>query len=116
VPRLPLGERFVSRPLPDDDVAAFVARGIAEAAWRHRARVTVHASAEVVAERIGPYVGTIEPIDATTCVVDAGADTIETLAVYLGMIGEDFSLDPEDTELAAQVRRMSDRYRAAVSP
>jgi predicted DNA-binding transcriptional regulator YafY len=113
-PRLPLGARFEPRPLPDDDVAGFVARGVAEAAWRFRARVTVHAPAEVISERIGRWVGTIEPVDASTCVVDAGADTLEVLAVYLGMIGAEFTLDPEDVELAAQVRQLGDRYRAAV--
>jgi predicted DNA-binding transcriptional regulator YafY len=113
--RLPLGAHFTPRPLPDDDVATFVARGIAEAAWRYRARVTVHAPAELVSDRIGRWVGTIEPVDATTCVVDAGADSVEVLAVYLGMIGADFTLDPADAELAAQVRRLGDRYQAAVS-
>lgn len=112
--RLPHGQRFSPRPLPDDDVAAFVARGIAESAWRYRARVVVHASAETMADRIGRWVGTIEPIDVDTCVVDMGADTVETLAVYLGMLGADFDVD-RDGELAAQLGRLADRYRAAVS-
>jgi predicted DNA-binding transcriptional regulator YafY len=112
--RLPLGQRFAPRPLPDDDVAAYVARGVAESAWRFRARVVVHASAEVMADRIGRWVGTIEPIDAGTCVVDLGADTVETLAVYLGMLGADFEVD-RDTELAGQLGRLADRYRAAIS-
>jgi predicted DNA-binding transcriptional regulator YafY len=112
--RLPLGQRFSPRPLPDDDVAAFVARGIAESAWRHRSRVVVHASAETMADRIGRWVGTIEPIDADTCVVDMGADTVETLAVYLGMLGADFTVDA-DSDVAAQLALLADRYRAAVS-
>lgn len=112
--RLPLGQRFSPRPLPEDDVAAFVARGIAESAWRYRARVVVHASAETMADRIGRWVGTIEPIDVDTCVVDMGADTVETLAVYLGMLGADFDVD-RDGELAVQLGRLAERYRAAVS-
>jgi predicted DNA-binding transcriptional regulator YafY len=112
--RLPLGQRFSPRPLPDQDVAAFVARGIAESAWRYRARVVVHASAETMADRIGPWVGTIEPIDADTCVVDMGADNVETLAVYLGMLGTDFTIEGE-AELAEQLNLLADRYRAAVS-
>ena len=112
--RLPLGQRFAPRPLPDDDVAAYVARGVAESAWRFRARVVVHTSADVMADRIGRWVGTIEPIDADSCVVDLGADTVETLAVYLGMLGADFEVDP-DTELAGQLGRLADRYRAAIS-
>jgi predicted DNA-binding transcriptional regulator YafY len=112
--RLPLGQRFSPRPLPDQDVAAFVARGIAESAWRYRARVVVHASAETMADRIGRWVGTIEPIDADTCMVDMGADNVETLAVYLGMLGTDFTIEGE-AELAEQLNLLADRYRAAVS-
>ena len=112
--RLPVGQRFAPRPLPDEDVAAYVARGIAGSAWRYRARVVVHASAETMADRIGRWVGTIEPIDGDTCVVDIGADTVETLAVYLGMLGTDFDVD-RDGELAVQLGLLADRYRAAIS-
>jgi predicted DNA-binding transcriptional regulator YafY len=112
--RLPLGLPFAPRPLPDDDVAAFVARGVAESAWRFRTRVVVHEAADVMADRIGRWVGTIEPIDADTCVVDVGADSVETLAVYLGMLGADFSVDA-DSGVAAQLTLLADRYRAAVS-
>jgi predicted DNA-binding transcriptional regulator YafY len=112
--RLPLGQRFAPRPLPDEDVAAFVARGVAESAWRFRARVVVHASAQTMADRIGRWVGTIEPIDADTCVVDMGADTVETLAVYLGMLGADFEVD-RGSDLAEHLGLLADRYRAAVS-
>jgi predicted DNA-binding transcriptional regulator YafY len=112
--RLPLGARFAPRPLPDEDVAAFVARGVGEAAWRFRTRVVVHAAAETMAERIGRWVGTIEPIDAESCVVDLGADSVETLAVYLGMLGADFTVDP-DSGVARQLSLLSDRYRQAVS-
>jgi predicted DNA-binding transcriptional regulator YafY len=112
--RLPLGQRFAPRPLPDEDVAAYVARGVAEMAWRFRARVVVHDAAETIAERIGRHVGTIEPIDDRTCIVDAGADSAEVLAVYLGMLGADFEVD-DDSELAAHVGRLAERYRAAIS-
>ena len=53
--------------------------------WRYRARIVVHAPADAIAERIGRVRrAPIEPIDAGSCVVDAGADSLETLAVYLG--------------------------------
>ena len=112
--RLPVGQRFAPRPLPDEDLAAYVARGVSEMAWRFRARVVVHEAAETIAERIGRHVGTIEPIDERTCVVDAGADSAEILAVYLGMLGADFEIDG-GSELAAHVSRLADRYRAAIS-
>jgi predicted DNA-binding transcriptional regulator YafY len=112
VPRLPLGRRFTPRPLPDEDVAAYVARGVAESFWRFRARVVVHAPAESVAERIGRWVGTVEPIDDTTCVLDAGASSLAALAAYLGIIDVDFTVS-EPAELVDQLHRLAQRYGAA---
>jgi predicted DNA-binding transcriptional regulator YafY len=109
-PRLPVGQRFAPRALPEEDVAAYVARGVAESAWRFRARVRVQAPAEVIAERIGRWVGTVEPIDERTCVLDAGANTMETLAVYLGMLDADFTVS-DPPELVDHLRRLTDRYR-----
>ena len=86
-PRMPTGPRFTPRDLPDDDVAAHVTRGVWSAGWRYRARVTLHAPAETVAERIPPAVGLLQAVDARTCVLDTGADTLDTLAVYLSMLG-----------------------------
>ncbi len=54
------------------------------AAWRHRARVVVHAPADLVTERINPAVGVVEAIDEKTCVLDTGADTVQSLAVHPG--------------------------------
>jgi hypothetical protein len=74
--------------------------------------VTVHAPAEVITDRINPAVGTVEAVDEHTCVLDTGADTIETLAVYLGMLGVDFTVtDPP--ELVEHVRMLSARYGRA---
>lgn len=108
-PRLPAGPRFAPRPAPDGDVAAYVSRRVSAAAWRHRARVTVHAPADVVAERINPAVGVVEAVDATTCVLDTGADSLETLAVHLGMLGHDFDVT-EPPELVDHLRELAARY------
>jgi len=108
VPRLPLGRRFVPRPLPDEDVAGYVARGVASA-WRFRARIVVHAPAEAVAERIGRWVGTVEALDDRTCVLEAGANSVETMAVYLGMLDADFTVT-EPPELVDHLRRLASRY------
>jgi predicted DNA-binding transcriptional regulator YafY len=113
VPRLPLGQRFVPRPLPEEDVAAYVARGVASA-WRFRARIVVHAPAEVVSERIGRGVGTVEAIDDRTCILEAGANSVETMAVYLGMLDADFSVT-EPPELVDYVRRLATRYGASTA-
>src|SRR5438270_1775830 len=54
------GQRYAPRPLPDEDLAAYVRRGIRSAAGRCEARVTVLAPAAVVAGRVPPDV-LIEP-------------------------------------------------------
>jgi hypothetical protein len=111
-PRIPTGPRFTPRDLPAEDVAAYISGRVSAAAWRYRARVTVHAPAEVVADRINPAVGTVEPIDAHTCVLHTGADTVETLAVYLGLLNADFRvIDPP--ELVSHLRTLATRYAVA---
>ena len=68
-----------SRPAtcPTTEVAALVARGVPPAARRFQARVIVHAPAATIAERIGPWVGTVEAIDEERCILDTGADSLE---------------------------------------
>jgi predicted DNA-binding transcriptional regulator YafY len=114
VPRLPLGARFAPRPLPDEDVAGYVARGVTGSSWGFRARVIVHAPAAVVAERIGRWVGTVEAIDDGSCTLDAGASSPEMMALYLGLLDADFTVtDPPD--LVAHLRRLADRYRGSTA-
>jgi predicted DNA-binding transcriptional regulator YafY len=113
-PRIPTGPRFTPRELPDD-VAAYVSSRVSAAAWRYRARVLVHAPAEVVADRISPAVGTVERVDQRTCVLHTGADTVETLGVYLGLIDADFDVtDPP--ELVTHLRRLATRYTRSTPP
>ncbi|MBB4935481.1 putative DNA-binding transcriptional regulator YafY [Lipingzhangella halophila] len=114
-PRTPTGPRFTPRELPEGgDVAAHVSRGVSAAAWRHRARVAVAAPAEVVAARISPAVGVVEAVDAGSCVLDTGADTLETLAVHLGMLGLDFEVH-EPPELVEHLDALAARYARAVA-
>lgn len=111
-PRTPTGPRFTPRKPPAADLAAYVSRGVSAAAWRYRARVTVHAPAERIAERINPAVGVLEPVDDHTCVLDTGADSIETLAVYLGLLDAEFTVTEPD-ELVAHIRELATRYQRA---
>jgi predicted DNA-binding transcriptional regulator YafY len=112
-PRTPTGPRFTPRDLPDGDVAAYVARRVSTASWRYRARVTVHAPADALAKRIPTAYGLeVEAVDERTCILHAGADRLETLAVYLGMLGVDFEVS-EPPELVEHIRTLADRYRRA---
>jgi predicted DNA-binding transcriptional regulator YafY len=112
-PRTPTGPRFTPRELPGGgDVAAYVARGASAAGFQFQARVTVHAPAAVVAARITPAVGTVEAIDDHSCVLATGADRVETVAVYLGLLDADFDVI-EPPELVAKLQELADRYRRA---
>ncbi|WP_086819844.1 YafY family protein [Allokutzneria sp. NRRL B-24872] len=111
-PRTPTGPRFTPRELPDGvDVATFVSTRITSAPWQLRARVLMHASAEALTEKFGGY-GSLEPIDENSCVFATGADSLESLALYLGMTGVDFEVQ-EPPELIEHMRELSRRYARA---
>ncbi|EMD24054.1 helix-turn-helix transcriptional regulator [Amycolatopsis azurea] len=110
-PRVPIGPRFTPRDLPED-VTDRVRRGVSSAAWRYRADVVVHAPAEEVSARINPAVGTVEAVDESTCVLHTGADSIETLAVHLGLLNRPFRVT-EPPQLVDYLRELADRYRDA---
>ena len=111
-PRTPAGPRFTPRE-PPADVAGHIMRGVSTAGWRYRARITVYAPADRITDRINAAVGTVEAVDERTCVLHTGADTLETMAVYVGLLGIDFTID-DPPELRAMVGELSERYRRAV--
>jgi hypothetical protein len=55
----------------------------------------------------------VEPIDDNTCVVHATANTIEMLALYLGMMDADFTVT-EPPELVDRLGKLSERFLSAV--
>src|SRR4051812_43295778 len=112
-PRQPAGPRFAPRE-PPGDIVERVMRGVSAAAWRYRASVTVHAPAAQVIDRINPAVGTVEAIDAGSCVLHTGADELQTLAVHLGRLGVPFTVSGPP-ELVDHLRILAERYRLATS-
>ena len=112
-PGMSAGARFTARDLSDAEVEALIARGVPPEARRHQARVVVRMPAAQLAERFGPWVGRIEALDETSCVLTTGAERVEDLAAWLGFLGADFSVS-EPPELVAQLRVMANRYAAAV--
>ena len=111
-PKFPAGPRFAPRELPDQDLARYVSARVSAAPWRVTAQITVHASAEVVAERVPAFVGPVRSVDAETCVLSTGNENAEMFAVYLGMIGFDFTVT-EPPELVEAVRALGERYARA---
>ncbi len=112
-PVTPTGPRFTPRELPpDEELTARVARGVAEATWRYRARVIVHAPAEYVRGRL-PFPAQVESLAADRCAFEPGSDHPEQLALYLGMLGADFTI-VDSPDLVAALRTVADRYRRAI--
>jgi predicted DNA-binding transcriptional regulator YafY len=110
-PRLPTGPRFTPRE-PPEDAASHVVRGTGSLAWKHPARVRLHAPAEVIAERVTPAAGPLRPVDEHSCVLETGGDSLRDLVGYLTSLDVAFEvLDPP--ELRTLLRELADRYTAA---
>ncbi len=114
-PRTPDGPRFTPQP-PPDDYTDLVLREVASTGWTVHARIAVAAPAGAVLARINPAVGVVETVDERSSILVTGADSLATLAAYVGMLEWDFRI-VEPPELVERVRRLGERYlRAADSP
>lgn len=109
----PTGRRFQERTLPDTDISAYIARNVSRAGWKFAARFTVFAPAAKVLEQINPAVGTVTPVDESTCILESGTDDLWTAAVYIGTLGYDFRVE-EPPELIEHIRMLSERYERAI--
>ena len=110
--RTPGGRRFTPQPLPGEDYTSFVLREVAFSGWAIHTRIAVDAPAEDVLARINPTVGVVESVDADHCVLVTGGDSVEIIAVYIGMLGLDFHVTGPP-ELVEQVAVLGERYRRA---
>ncbi len=106
------GAHFASRSAPDDDVGGYVSRGIAAAAQKVRARVTLHAPLETMRARFPHLANRLEAANATSCVLSTGAGSLEELAGWLAMLGVDFDVR-EPPELLPILRRLATRLSRA---
>ena len=109
--RLVLGTLFEPRP-PPDDVERYVAEAISYAPYRLRAKFKLAGSAATLAERIAPWMGLLEPLDATHSLLSTGAESVEGLVCQVMLCGVDFELlEPE--ELRPQLARFASRLQRA---
>ena len=108
------GLRFAPRDLPAKDAAAYVAQSLSAAPYRYEARVTLHASAEAIRERLPSHWGTIEPIDDGTCEYRTGDDDLDWLALRVAMLGVDFDVR-EPQELVEHIAVLARRLQASTA-
>jgi predicted DNA-binding transcriptional regulator YafY len=113
-PKLSAGLRFAPREPPEGDFAAYVSRSVSYAPHPHRAQIILHASAEMAAERVPPAAGILEAVNEHTCVLHTGSSSLDTLSVYLALIGFDFEVS-EPPELVDRVRWLAERFSRATS-
>lgn len=110
--RMPTRRRFEPTPLPGGDYTAFAMRRIAASGWAVHARLRIAAPAEEVLARINPAVGAVEAVGDDTAVLVTGADSLATIAAYIGMLGMDFAVE-SPPELVEHLARLSEVYRRA---
>ncbi len=106
------GVRFLPRKLPAKDAAAYVRRSITGAPNRYEARLTLHAAADEIAERVPAYWGTVKEIDGHSCEYLTGDDDLGWLATRIAMLGVDFEVH-EPPELAEHLRALAGRLTRA---
>ncbi|MGI5272593.1 helix-turn-helix transcriptional regulator [Nonomuraea sp. CA-218870] len=110
--RTPNGPRFTPRRPPAEDLAAYISHKISSAPYRYRCRVTVRAPAQAVAARMGPSVAVVEPLDAESCLLTSGANSLDELAFWMVSLGMAFEVH-EPPELAAHLRVLARRLTEA---
>ncbi|HWE51630.1 MAG TPA: YafY family protein [Bryobacteraceae bacterium] len=108
------GARFTPREAPDGDFAKYVTRSVAYTPYPQRARVTLHASAEMAAERVPQGAGVIEAIDEKSCLLSLGACSLDTISIYLALIGFEFEVH-EPPELIERVGLLAQRFGGAAA-
>jgi predicted DNA-binding transcriptional regulator YafY len=119
-PRIPTGPRFTPREVPE---VATTNRGVSYGGYRYQARVLVHAPATEVADRFGPSVASVTPLDgdhtkpygtgSATTLVETGANSLEQIALHLGILGLPFEVQ-EPPELIDCIRELTTRLNAAI--
>ena len=62
----------------------------------------------MIADRIANTVGTVEPIDPTSCTLSTGSNSLDELLLYIGILGHDFTIE-SPPELIAHAQTLADR-------
>ena len=114
-PHVSVGPPFKPRELSDEAVIALVSRGVPPAARRFRARVTWsrprrRSSPSASGRGSGRWRPSTPPRASST----RGADTLDILAVHLGMLDAEFSVI-DAPELANHLRLLAGRYARAAA-
>jgi predicted DNA-binding transcriptional regulator YafY len=109
---LSTGPQFEPRKFPGD-IASYVSRSISSVPYRYRVRLKLAGSAETLAKRIPGWCGVLEALDAENCVLNLGADSVESLVAQMAFTRSEFTvLDAPD--FLPEVRKVTERLGRAL--
>ncbi|MFJ8505579.1 helix-turn-helix transcriptional regulator [Streptomyces avermitilis] len=111
-PRPPHGPRFTPRTPPDDDLAAYVSRGVSTRAYASHAVVRLLVPIEEAAAHVSPSAGTLEAETPGSCVLRTGAASLDLMVIHVMMMGFEFEV-LEPAELTEAIRTARDRLARA---
>ncbi|WP_327282724.1 MULTISPECIES: YafY family protein [unclassified Streptomyces] len=112
-PRPPHGPRFTPRPAPAEDLAAYVSRGVAQHAYAAKAVLRLKVPAREAARIVGPSDGSLEALDADSCLLHTGAVNLDVLVIHVMLLGCEFEV-LEPPELTDRIRAARDLLGRAV--
>lgn len=75
-----------SSPADPPDAARFVSEGLSTRQYRWQARVLLEAPATVVTDLVPAGVGVVEAIDTERCLLVAGAESLDAIALHLALL------------------------------
>lgn len=104
--KLILGQAYSPRPLPNDgDLRQYVSQSVAVNVYGHQARLLLSAPLEQMRDRISPAAGVLEAVDEGRCRLTTGGQSLESLAVFILLLGVDFDVE-EPTQLLKHLRTL----------
>lgn len=108
------GQGYSPRPLPNDgDLREYVSQSVAVGTYGHQARLLLHAPLQRARECISPTAGVLEPVDENHCRLTTGAHSLDSLAVFILLMGVDFDVE-EPKELLEHLRQVRGRIDHAL--
>lgn len=108
-----IATRFEPRRLSPEDPVAFVTDKLYELAPTYRGVITLHASAEEIAPRLGSLARAVTPLSPRRSSLEMETETIEWLAALLLRLGCTFDVY-EPVELTEHLREIRDRIDRSV--
>ncbi|MGW4588467.1 helix-turn-helix transcriptional regulator [Amycolatopsis thermoflava] len=99
------------RPREHPDPVAYVQRSVSAAPYRYLAKVRLRAGAEEVRDLVPPQVGRVEEDRDGWCLLVAGGDQLDWLAVHVARLGYEAEI-LEPPELREAAARLAERVAA----